>query len=107
MRLLPKAATGWLPGEAQTQELDAAAVINFNLKYCHPFLYEAPLYKKALAKREIPTNVLEVGHEDFHFGGHSGAQQQLGLGGLGHRLVSGRVQQTAHAFRIDGVLGAT
>ncbi len=50
-------------------EYDAEAVIYFNLKYCHPFLYEAPLYKKALAEREIPTNVLEVGHD------HSGHGQ--------------------------------
>lgn len=42
---------------------DVEAVINFNLKYCHPFLYEAPLFKEALEARDIPTNVLEVGHD--------------------------------------------
>ena len=42
---------------------DAEAVIYFNLKYCHPFLYEAPLYKKALEARGLPTHVLEVGHD--------------------------------------------
>lgn len=39
------------------------AVINFNVKYCHPFMHEAPLFKKALEARNIPTNVLEVGHD--------------------------------------------
>ena len=48
-------------------DFDVEAVIYFNLKYCHPFLYEAPLYKKALEAREVPTNVLEVGHD---FSGH-------------------------------------
>jgi benzoyl-CoA reductase subunit C len=39
------------------------AVIYFNLKYCHPFLYEAPLFQKELEAQGIPTNVLEVGHD--------------------------------------------
>jgi benzoyl-CoA reductase subunit C len=43
------------------KDLDADAVIYFNLKYCHPFLYEAPLDTKALEARGIPTHVLEVG----------------------------------------------
>ncbi len=42
---------------------DVEAVINFNLKYCHPFLYEAPLMRKELEARDIPTNVLEIGHD--------------------------------------------
>jgi benzoyl-CoA reductase subunit C len=42
---------------------DVEAVIYFNLKYCHPFLYEAPLFAKALKERDIPTNILEVGHD--------------------------------------------
>ena len=33
------------------------------LKYCHPFLYEAPLFQKELEAQDIPTNVLEVGHD--------------------------------------------
>jgi benzoyl-CoA reductase subunit C len=39
------------------------AVIYFNLKYCHPFLYEAPLFQKELEAQGVPTNVLEVGHD--------------------------------------------
>jgi benzoyl-CoA reductase/2-hydroxyglutaryl-CoA dehydratase subunit BcrC/BadD/HgdB len=39
------------------------AVVNFNLKYCHPFLYEASIYKKELEAREIPITCLEVGHD--------------------------------------------
>ncbi len=45
------------------RELDAEAVVYFNLKYCHPFLYEAPLYAKALEEAGFPTHVLEVGHD--------------------------------------------
>jgi benzoyl-CoA reductase subunit C len=41
----------------------AEAVIDFNLKYCHPFLYEAPLLRKALEARGLRTNVLEIGHD--------------------------------------------
>jgi benzoyl-CoA reductase subunit C len=48
---------------AVAHDLQAEAVIYFNLKYCHPFLYEAPLYKKALEARGLPTHVLEVGHD--------------------------------------------
>ena len=39
------------------------AVINFNLKYCHPFLYEAPILSNELEARGIPCTVLEVGHD--------------------------------------------
>ena len=39
------------------------AVLNFSLKYCHPFTYEAPLLKKTLAKENIPYTNLEVGHD--------------------------------------------
>lgn len=42
---------------------EVEAVINFNLKYCHPFLYEAPLFRKALEARDVPVTVLEVGHD--------------------------------------------
>lgn len=44
-------------------EFDVDAVVNFTLKYCHPFLYEAPLLKAALTARDIPSTTLEVGHD--------------------------------------------
>ncbi|MBN2496800.1 MAG: 2-hydroxyacyl-CoA dehydratase [Deltaproteobacteria bacterium] len=44
-----------------TYRVDAA--IDFNLKYCHPFLYEAPLLKERLEAEDIPVTVLEVGHD--------------------------------------------
>lgn len=44
-------------------EYEAEAVIDFNLKYCHPFLYEAPLLKEELEARDVPVTVLEVGHD--------------------------------------------
>lgn len=47
----------------------AEAVVCFNLKYCHPFLYEAPIFKQRLEARGIPAIVLEVGHD------HSGHGQ--------------------------------
>jgi benzoyl-CoA reductase/2-hydroxyglutaryl-CoA dehydratase subunit BcrC/BadD/HgdB len=49
--------------EELIDELEVEAVIYFNLKYCHPFLYEAPLFQKALEEQEIAVNVLEVGHD--------------------------------------------
>lgn len=45
------------------EAFDVEAVVNFTLKYCHPFAYEAPLLKRALADREIPSTVLDVGHD--------------------------------------------
>jgi len=45
------------------------AVVCFNLKYCHPFLYEAPIFQQRLQARGLPTIVLEVGHD------HSGLGQ--------------------------------
>lgn len=48
---------------ALVDELAAEAVIYFNLKYCHPFLYEAPLFQRALEQRGLPVTVLEVGHD--------------------------------------------
>jgi benzoyl-CoA reductase subunit C len=45
------------------EEYDVAAVVNFNLKYCHPSLYEAPNLQKELAARNIPSIALEVGHD--------------------------------------------
>jgi benzoyl-CoA reductase subunit C len=41
----------------------AEAVVYLNIKYCHPFLYEAPIFKKRLEARGIPSMVLEVGHD--------------------------------------------
>ena len=58
------------PPEARYQHLGELAkvfrfdaVIDFTLKYCHPFLYEAPLLKRALAEQGLRTNVLEIGHD--------------------------------------------
>ncbi|MFH2007061.1 MAG: 2-hydroxyacyl-CoA dehydratase family protein [bacterium] len=42
---------------------DVEAAVDFNLKYCHPFLYEAPLLKARLEAEDIPVTVLEVGHD--------------------------------------------
>ncbi|MBW2262728.1 MAG: 2-hydroxyacyl-CoA dehydratase [Deltaproteobacteria bacterium] len=42
---------------------EADAVIDFNLKYCHPFMYEAPLLKEELESHDLPTTVLEIGHD--------------------------------------------
>jgi bcr-type benzoyl-CoA reductase subunit C len=39
------------------------AVVYLNIKYCHPFLYEAPIFKKRLEARGVPSIVLEVGHD--------------------------------------------
>jgi benzoyl-CoA reductase subunit C len=44
-------------------EFRVDAVIDFNLKYCHPFLYEAPLLKRKLEARGVSVSVLEVGHD--------------------------------------------
>jgi benzoyl-CoA reductase subunit C len=41
----------------------AEAVVYLNLKYCHPFLYEAPIFKQRLEARGVPSIVLEVGHD--------------------------------------------
>jgi benzoyl-CoA reductase/2-hydroxyglutaryl-CoA dehydratase subunit BcrC/BadD/HgdB len=41
----------------------AEAVVYFNIKYCHPFLYEAPIFKQRLEARGVPSIVLEVGHD--------------------------------------------
>jgi len=45
------------------QRYRVEGVINFTLKYCHPFLYEAPLLGRALEERGISTMTLEVGHD--------------------------------------------
>ena len=44
-------------------EFKVDAVIDFNLKYCHSFMYEAPLLKRELEARDISTTVLEIGHD--------------------------------------------
>jgi benzoyl-CoA reductase/2-hydroxyglutaryl-CoA dehydratase subunit BcrC/BadD/HgdB len=44
------------------------AVLNFNLKYCHPFAYEAPLLTKTLAAEDLPFATLEVGHDQSGHG---------------------------------------
>jgi len=45
------------------EEFEAEAVVNLNIKYCHSFLYEAPLFEKILKEKSIPTLSLEVGHD--------------------------------------------
>jgi benzoyl-CoA reductase subunit C len=39
------------------------AIVYLNIKYCHPFLYEAPIFKKRFEARGIPSIVLDVGHD--------------------------------------------
>ena len=45
------------------REFEVDAVIYFNLKYCHPFLYEAPLFQRRLQEQGIPAVFLETGHD--------------------------------------------
>ena len=45
------------------REFKVDAVIYFNMKYCHPFLYEAPLFQRKLQAQGIPTIFLETGHD--------------------------------------------
>jgi benzoyl-CoA reductase subunit C len=54
--------------EELADRFEAEAVIHFTLKYCHPFLYEAPLHKRALEADGLPTAVLEVGHDRSGYG---------------------------------------
>lgn len=58
------------PADARTafvlelvERYEVEAVVSLILKYCHPFLYEAPLLGRALKEREIPSTVLDVGHD--------------------------------------------
>lgn len=44
-------------------EFAVEGVIYFNLKYCNPVSFEAPLFKQELEARRIPTTVLEIGHD--------------------------------------------
>jgi len=45
------------------EEFRIDAVVNYTLKYCHSFLYEAPLVREALEKKDVPVTVLEIGHD--------------------------------------------
>ena len=51
------------------KEFSVDGVIYFTLKYCHSFLYEAPLFQEKLEAQDIPTIILETGHD------HSGIGQ--------------------------------
>jgi bzd-type benzoyl-CoA reductase N subunit len=44
-------------------EFNVDGVIYFTLKYCHPFLYEAPIFREKLQAKGIPTMLLETGHD--------------------------------------------
>jgi benzoyl-CoA reductase subunit C len=44
-------------------EFKVDAVLYFNLKYCHPFLYEAPLFQRKLQEQGVPAIFLETGHD--------------------------------------------
>jgi benzoyl-CoA reductase subunit C len=44
------------------EEFGVAGVIYLNLKYCHPSLYEAALFRGKLTAKDIPTLMLEVDH---------------------------------------------
>jgi benzoyl-CoA reductase subunit C len=48
---------------AMAKEFKAMGVIHFNLKYCHPFLYDTPLVQKQLEANGLQVHVLEVGHD--------------------------------------------
>ena len=45
------------------REFSVDGVIYFNIKYCHPFLYEAPLFQERLEAEDIPATFLETGHD--------------------------------------------
>ena len=45
------------------KEFKVDGVIYFNLLHCHPFLFEAPLYRDKLQAADIPTILLETGHD--------------------------------------------
>jgi benzoyl-CoA reductase subunit C len=49
--------------EEMAEEFAADAIIDFNMKYCHPFLYEAPLLQKHFEARDFAVSVLEIGHD--------------------------------------------
>lgn len=45
------------------EEYRVDAVVHFTLKYCHTFLFDAPLVRRELERRGVPATVLEVGHD--------------------------------------------
>jgi benzoyl-CoA reductase subunit C len=49
-------------------EFKADAVIQFNLKNCQPFLFDAPLLKKELESMGLPISILDVGHDRSGYG---------------------------------------
>ncbi|MBI5487143.1 MAG: 2-hydroxyacyl-CoA dehydratase [Deltaproteobacteria bacterium] len=53
---------------AMVDEFHADAVVQFNLKYCHPFLHESQPLRKRLEARNVPLTILEVGHDRSGFG---------------------------------------
>ena len=53
---------------SMVDEFRADAVIQFNLKYCHPFLYESTPLRKRLEAKGVPVTILEVGHDRSGFG---------------------------------------
>jgi benzoyl-CoA reductase subunit C len=45
------------------EEFAVDGIIYFNLKYCHPLAYEAPIVKEVFEAKGIPCTILEVGHD--------------------------------------------
>jgi benzoyl-CoA reductase subunit C len=45
------------------EEFAVDGVVYFNLKYCHPLAYEAPIVKEVLKAKGLPCIILEVGHD--------------------------------------------
>ncbi|MBI4620984.1 MAG: 2-hydroxyacyl-CoA dehydratase [Desulfobacterales bacterium] len=43
------------------REFNVDGIIYFNIKYCHPFVYESAIFRKKL-EEEVPTLTLEVDH---------------------------------------------
>jgi benzoyl-CoA reductase subunit C len=44
-------------------EFAVDGIVYFNLKYCHPLAYEAPIVKEVFEAKGIPSIILEVGHD--------------------------------------------
>jgi benzoyl-CoA reductase subunit C len=44
-------------------EFAVEGIIYFNLKYCHPLAYEAPIVKEEFERKGIQSIILEVGHD--------------------------------------------
>ena len=45
------------------KDFNVDGVIYFNMKHCHPFLFESPLYRDKLQASDVPTIMLETGHD--------------------------------------------